>query len=246
MWVPDFVISRMIWSLSMAWRDESWLSLTPEPERLLPPARAAIRAGRRPAPDTLVAQERALAERLVLRARRDAWERGCARRSRSPPDADDEETSTLCARGRCQPRRARPRAAGPRALEQRDDDHAGDGHDVRGGRRARPPLRRRGAHPPRGGRGGRRRAAARRGGRGDPRGRPRGRAQRRAPCPRARRPGLVAPDVGAGRGAARPLDERALVAHPERLQRVGGRDATSRSTAGCGRSCAARARTPTR
>jgi len=58
----------------MAWRDESWLSLTPEPERLLPPARAAIRAGRRPAPDTLMAQERALAERLVLRARRSGWD----------------------------------------------------------------------------------------------------------------------------------------------------------------------------
>ena len=95
MWVPDFVISRMIWSLSMAWRDESWLSLTPEPERLLPPARAAIRAGRRPAPDTLVAQERALAERLVLRARRDAWELWLRETVALAADADDEETSTL-------------------------------------------------------------------------------------------------------------------------------------------------------
>ena len=79
----------------MAWRDESWLSLTPEPERLLPPARAAIRAGSRPAPDALVTQERALAERLVLRARRDAWELWLRETVALAADADDEETSTL-------------------------------------------------------------------------------------------------------------------------------------------------------
>jgi hypothetical protein len=65
MWEPDFVISRMIWSLSMAWRDESWLSLTPEPER------------------------------LVLRARRDAWELWLRETVALAADADDEETSTL-------------------------------------------------------------------------------------------------------------------------------------------------------
>src|SRR5687767_13396899 len=95
MWVPDFVISRMIWSLSMAWRDESWLSLTPEPERLLPPARAALRAGRRPPPEPLVARERALAERLVLRARRDAWEAWLRETVALAARAEDEETSAL-------------------------------------------------------------------------------------------------------------------------------------------------------
>ena len=95
MWAPDFVISRMIWSLSMAWRDESWLSLTPEPERLLPPARAALRAGRRPPPEPLVARERALAERLVLRARRDAWEAWLRESVALAARAEDEETSAL-------------------------------------------------------------------------------------------------------------------------------------------------------
>jgi hypothetical protein len=85
----------MIWSLSMAWRDESWLSLTPEPERLLPPARAALRAGRRPPPEPLVARERALAERLVLRARRDAWEAWLRESVALAARAEDEETSAL-------------------------------------------------------------------------------------------------------------------------------------------------------
>jgi hypothetical protein len=55
-------------------RDDRWLSLTPEPERLLPAARAALRSGRVPPPDALVARERAAAERLVLRARRAHWD----------------------------------------------------------------------------------------------------------------------------------------------------------------------------
>jgi hypothetical protein len=71
---PDFVISRMILSLSMALRDDSWLSLTPEPERLLPEARAALRSGELPPPEALVRAERAAAERLVLRGRRAPWE----------------------------------------------------------------------------------------------------------------------------------------------------------------------------
>jgi hypothetical protein len=71
---PDFVISRMIWSLSMPLRDDSWLSLTPEPERLLPEARAVLRSGSAPPPAALVAAERELAERLVLRARRTSWD----------------------------------------------------------------------------------------------------------------------------------------------------------------------------
>ncbi len=86
----------MIWSLSMAWRDESWLSLTPEPERLLPPARVVLRTGRRPPPDALVAQERALAERLVLRARREAWEAWLRDSAALAADApEDDETSLL-------------------------------------------------------------------------------------------------------------------------------------------------------
>ena len=55
-------------------RDDRWLSLTPEPERLLPAARAALRSGRVPPPEELVARERAEAERLVVRARRARWD----------------------------------------------------------------------------------------------------------------------------------------------------------------------------
>ena len=58
----------------MPLRDDSWLSLTPEPERLLPEARAVLRSGQEPPPPELVAAERAAAEQLVLRARRARWE----------------------------------------------------------------------------------------------------------------------------------------------------------------------------
>jgi hypothetical protein len=54
--------------------DDRWLSLTPEPERLLPAARAALRTGYSPPPAELVERERALAERLVVGARRARWE----------------------------------------------------------------------------------------------------------------------------------------------------------------------------
>jgi hypothetical protein len=58
----------------MALRDDSWLSLTPEPERLLPEARAALRSGEVPPPAALVAAERLAAARLVLGGRRSRWE----------------------------------------------------------------------------------------------------------------------------------------------------------------------------
>ena len=58
----------------MPFRDDSWLSLTPEPERLLPEARAVLRSGHEPPPPGLLSAERAAAERLVLRARRARWE----------------------------------------------------------------------------------------------------------------------------------------------------------------------------
>ena len=58
----------------MPLRDDSWLSLTPEPERLLPEARAVLRSGQAPPPPALLADERRTAERLVLRARRARWE----------------------------------------------------------------------------------------------------------------------------------------------------------------------------
>jgi hypothetical protein len=54
--------------------DDRWLSLTPEPERLLPEARAVLRSGTVPPPEALVARERAEAERLVVQARRARWE----------------------------------------------------------------------------------------------------------------------------------------------------------------------------
>jgi hypothetical protein len=55
-------------------RDDRWLSLTPEPERLLPAARAALRSGLVPPPGELVELEQAVAERLVVGARRARWE----------------------------------------------------------------------------------------------------------------------------------------------------------------------------
>ena len=58
----------------MPLRDDTWLSLTPEPERLLPEARAVLRSGSPRPPAALVAAERAVAERLVLRARRTSWQ----------------------------------------------------------------------------------------------------------------------------------------------------------------------------
>jgi hypothetical protein len=68
----------MIWSLSMALpalrSDDRWLSLTPEPERLLPEARAALRSGAWPPPRELVEREQALAEQLVVAARRARWD----------------------------------------------------------------------------------------------------------------------------------------------------------------------------
>jgi hypothetical protein len=50
----------------------SWLSVTPEPERELPEAVAALRQGRRPSPDAVTA-ERERIERLVLRGSQREW-----------------------------------------------------------------------------------------------------------------------------------------------------------------------------
>lgn len=58
----------------MPLRDDSWLGLTPEPERLLPEARAALRSGQAPPPRELLEAECAAAARLVLGARRSRWE----------------------------------------------------------------------------------------------------------------------------------------------------------------------------
>ena len=61
--------------MALPWRrDDIWLSLTPEPERLLPEARAVLRSGQAPPPHALLERERAQAEALVLRARRARWE----------------------------------------------------------------------------------------------------------------------------------------------------------------------------
>ena len=50
----------------------AWLSITPEPERLLPRAVATLRHGSR-SPDDLVATERARIERLLLHGRQRQW-----------------------------------------------------------------------------------------------------------------------------------------------------------------------------
>jgi len=74
----------------MPLRDDTWLSLTPEPERLLPEARAVLLSGVAPPPIALVREQRAAAERLVLRGRRapwDAWLRESAALAERDPTA---------------------------------------------------------------------------------------------------------------------------------------------------------------
>jgi hypothetical protein len=51
---------------------KDWLSVTPEPERLLPAAVATLEAGARPGPGA-VERERERVERVVVRARLRAW-----------------------------------------------------------------------------------------------------------------------------------------------------------------------------
>ena len=68
----------------------------------------------------------------------------------------------------------------------------------------------------------------------------------RAPRPRARRPGLDEDRVVPRRGAARPLDERALLAHAGRVQRAAPAARRSRSSATSSPRCAASCTTPTR
>jgi len=53
-------------------RARSWLSITPEPERLLPAAIATLRAGGRPSA-AAIARERARLDEVIARARRRAW-----------------------------------------------------------------------------------------------------------------------------------------------------------------------------
>ena len=74
----------------------------------------------------------------------------------------------------------------------------------------------------------------------------RGAAVGRAPRGGARRTGLVEGRVVPRRGAARALDERALVAHAGRLQRARRAARPSRSSAISSRRCAASCTTPTR
>ncbi len=72
--------------------DDRWLSLTPEPERLLPEARAALRSGLVPPPRELVEREQALAGQLVVGARRARWE-AWLRETAALAEAADEETA---------------------------------------------------------------------------------------------------------------------------------------------------------
>ena len=59
-------------ALRMPGARDAWLSITPEPERELPAAVAALRAGGRPG-DGDVAAERRRVEELVTRGSRRAW-----------------------------------------------------------------------------------------------------------------------------------------------------------------------------
>jgi hypothetical protein len=58
--------------LSVARARRAWLSLTPEPERELPAAVAALRLGRRPPADAVTA-ERGRIERLILAGHERRW-----------------------------------------------------------------------------------------------------------------------------------------------------------------------------
>jgi hypothetical protein len=77
-------------------RDDLWLSLTPEPERLLPAARAALRSGMAPPPGELVERERAHVQRLVLAGRRARWE-AWLRESAALAERADERTAAASA-----------------------------------------------------------------------------------------------------------------------------------------------------
>ena len=106
-------------------RDDSWLSLTPEPERLLPAARAALRSGddRRRRSCSWPPSGRAPSGSCCGRRRAlggvAARERGARRR-----DAGDGPAAARRARARRrgQSRRARAGAARARAREHGDDD----------------------------------------------------------------------------------------------------------------------------
>ena len=115
------------------------------------------------------------------------------------------------------------------------------GHDSG---RAGEGVRRRDPDPARGRRGAR--AADRRGRRADPARGARARVSRRPARARARRAGLDARRVVRGRGAVRALDQRALVARPDGLQRARPRHGRSRSSATSSPRCAASCTTPTR
>jgi hypothetical protein len=52
---------------------QSWLSVTPEPERELPEALATLRHGADPPPPEAVADEREQIEKLILRGRQRDW-----------------------------------------------------------------------------------------------------------------------------------------------------------------------------
>lgn len=56
----------------MSLRRNSWLSLTPEPERELPPALAALRTGPEPSREAIL-RERIRAERMVVGGSRRRW-----------------------------------------------------------------------------------------------------------------------------------------------------------------------------
>jgi hypothetical protein len=60
------------WRLRTARARHAWLSITPEPERELPAAVAALRAGGTPE-RTAVEAERRRVERLITRGSRRAW-----------------------------------------------------------------------------------------------------------------------------------------------------------------------------
>ena len=92
----------MIWSLSMAVhrrRDDIWLSLTPEPERLLPEARAVLRSGARAAAARAASSASARSpSRSSCAPARERWEAWLRESAALAAAADAEEPETAAAR----------------------------------------------------------------------------------------------------------------------------------------------------
>ena len=226
-----------------------WLSITPEPERELPEAVATLAAGRRADPEAIAA-EQARIERLILHGGQRRWlaylhdvvdliaadsgsdDPDVGRRASAGDEVIANHHNLLL--GLPDPAPAARRTATDSSRLGRSTiirspmtiDH--DSRRHRAVRRASRPaaagarLRRAGPAAPGAHRRGRRRPAARRDRPAIKREAIAARLHGRTGPGRARRPGLVDARVVPGQRAVRARHQRAALARPQRLQRVGG------------------------